>query len=339
MASSAGKHVPSEIHITLNVDGLLLYKSARTVFWPILCHLSNIQRNVVFPVVITCGIGKPKDLDLLLDTVDELKALLRNGLFINEKRFTLILMCIVCDAPARSLVKCTKLYSGYYGCDKCNQRGAYTEGKVTFPEHHNVTLRTDKSFRDQENKEHHNGVTHFCQLLIDMITNFPIDYMHQTCLRVTKRLLRLWIRGKRQNRISIQQKNMISERLVQLRHNIPSLFARKPRSLDDIDHWKASEFRQFLLYTGRIVLKDILKPELFKHFLILCTAMRILISKRLNATFNDKASEFLSKFLTDAIELYGAEFMVYNVHNLAHLSIEAKEFGCLDSFSAFPFEN
>lgn len=37
--------------------------------------------------------------------------------------------------------------------------------------------------------------------------------------------------------------------------------------------------------------------------------------------------------------LYGKENMIYTVHNLIHLSDDAKKFGHLDSFSAFPFEN
>jgi len=31
--------------------------------------------------------------------------------------------------------------------------------------------------------------------------------------------------------------------------------------------------------------------------------------------------------------------MIYTVHNLIHLSDDAKQLGPLDSFSAFPFEN
>jgi hypothetical protein len=101
-----------------------------------------------------------------------------------------------------------------------------------------------------------------------MTEAFPVDYMYQTCLGVMKRLLLLWLRGKiRDFKSSAQNKDQISFKLLQLRKAIPRLFARKSRSLDDIDRWKATEYRQFLLYTGKIVLKDILRPELYSHFM------------------------------------------------------------------------
>ena len=71
----------------------------------------------------------------------------------------------------------------------------------------------------------------------------------------------------------------------------------------------------------------------------LSLALCILVSKRLNAIYNDKAEELITKFLSEIPTIYGEGFMVYNVHLLCHLCVEAKEFQSLDEFSAFPFEN
>lgn len=38
-------------------------------------------------------------------------------------------------------------------------------------------------------------------------------------------------------------------------------------------------------------------------------------------------------------ELYGKEHLSHNVHNLLHISNDVYNFGDLNSFSAFPFEN
>ena len=99
----------------------------------------------------------------------------------------------ICDAPARALVKGTKLRSRYFGCDKCAQKGMCI-GRVVYPLVKDVNLRTDVSFR-KVNPEHHNNESPFSALPIDMIKKFPIDYMHQLCLGVTKKLILSWVRG------------------------------------------------------------------------------------------------------------------------------------------------
>jgi hypothetical protein len=67
-------------------------------------------------------------------------------------------------------------------------------------------------------------------------------------------------------------------RLQRLTVFIPNVFARKPRSLLDIDRWKATELRLFLHYTGKIVLHGILRPDLYAKFLNLSVAIAILVS-------------------------------------------------------------
>lgn len=120
---------------------------------------------------------------------------------------------------------------------------------------------------------------------------------------------------------------------------IPSESARKPRSLSELDRWKATEFRQFLLYTGPVVLKDVLPAPLYNNFLSLSISIYLMLSPTLCAHYCDYADNLIGYFLEQFRTLYGVEEMVYNVHSLCHLADDVRRFGPLDCVSAFCFEN
>lgn len=56
-------------------------------------------------------------------------------------------------------------------------------------------------------------------------------------------------------------------------------------------------------------------------------------------THRQYAHELLCTFVQDFSRIYLADMLVYNVHRLSHLASDAANFGQLESFSAFPFEN
>lgn len=61
-------------------------------------------------------------------------------------------------------------------------------------------------------------------------------------------------------------------------HHIPSEFVRKPRAFSERLKEKATELRQFLLFTGPIVLRDVLLPQMYDTFMLLSVAIYILVS-------------------------------------------------------------
>ena len=163
--------------------------------------------------------------------------------------------------------------------------------------------------------------------------------MHQLCLGVMKKLILAWMRGQKDVRISAQQVDQISTRLINLKKCIPKCFSRKPRALAEVDRWKATEFCQFLLYTGKVVVKGNLPAPFYNHFLVLSVASSILACPALAKIHLPYASELMKYFVAKAGELYGSEFLVYNVHSLIHLVDDVAQYGSLDQFSSFPFEN
>lgn len=119
---------------------------------------------------------------------------------------------------------------------------------------------------------------------------------------------------------------------------MPLEFNRKPRSLNELKRWKATEFRQFLLYTGILVLKRNVTHDRYINFLTFHVALTILSCSKYFHLI-DYASELLKYFVESFKKLYGAQNMSHNVHNLLHLVDDVKNHGPIDQFSAFPFEN
>ena len=136
---------------------------------------------------------------------------------------------------------------------KSTQKGQW-DGKVIFPDV-NAPLRTDVLFDDMRYANHKTGQSPLQTLSVGMISQFPLDYMHLVCLGVMRRLLWFWTKSPFSAgiRISPNATRHISENL-HLKNFIPREFSRKCRSLNELDRWKATEFRQFLLYTGMVAL-------------------------------------------------------------------------------------
>ncbi len=124
------------------------------------------------------------------------------------------------------------------------------------------TLRTDEAFSAVAYKNHQTGVSPFIAAGLSCVSSFVLDYMHMVNLGVVRRMLIFLTRGPTLCRLSVRQRQEISQKLNRLRGKMPSEFARQPRGLEDLDRWKATEFRQFLLYTGPVVLKNVISRKI-----------------------------------------------------------------------------
>lgn len=83
----------------------------------------------------------------------------------------MMLHALVCDAPAKAFVLCTKGHPDFFCCSKCIVKGKH-ENRVCYPDIRQE-LRTDQSFRDKAQEEQHAGIP------IDLIENVPLDYMQR----------------------------------------------------------------------------------------------------------------------------------------------------------------
>jgi hypothetical protein len=334
---SSQLEISNMLTLHLNVDGLPLFRSSNVQLWPILGMLAEVREP--FLIGIFCGPSKPKSLDeFLLDFIQEMKVVLKQGLSFMGRQYSVKIGAIVCDAPARSFLKCTKGHSGYYSCERCTQEGQHIGGRMTFPEF-SAFERTDDQFRAMVFEDHHTGVSPFMELGVGCVSQFVLDYMHLVCLGVMRRLILLWLKGPVKCRLPSTSVQLISAHLLSLRCYMPRNFCRKPKSLEETMQWKATEFRQFLLYTGPVVLLGRLGNTAYRNFLLLSISMMILLNPSICQQYCDYAEQLLAVFVKNFASLYGSGLLVYNVHSLLHLPQDVRNFGALDGVSAFPFEN
>lgn len=152
-----------------------------------------------------------------------------------------------------------------------------------------------------------------------MVTHFPVEPMHLLDLGIMKKMLTIIKECKTYGRKP--EVSEISEKLLSLR-----------RTLDELAFWKATEFRQFMLYTGMVVLHNTVNKDIYNHFLTLCTAIRMISCIKMCVTKVDLSEKLLKNFVENFGALYGTDKISFNVHSVLHVAMMLDALGHLTAF-------
>ncbi|XP_051155831.1 uncharacterized protein LOC127287930 [Leptopilina boulardi] len=337
-------HSNNLIELIIDVDGLPVSKSGIKQMWVNACKIhSTSDVYKPFPVGIYYGNGKPADVDEYMEEfITDLNNILQNGLEVSGRIMNVSLKCFSCDTPARAFLKCTIGHTGRYACERCTVMGSKVNVPSTVYPSVRSAERTDASFRNMEQQDHHHGPSPLTRIAppIDMIFAFVLDMMHLCFLGVMKKLLEWWLSVGSTARLQFVLRQELSKRMELLKSCVPAEFQRKTRSTKYFLKWKATEFRFFLLYCGPVVLKYILQRRTYQHFLLLHVACRILCCDIFCLKYTSKAKQYLRIFFVALPSFYGKKSQVLNFHHLIHLADDVQKMGCsLSHVMAFPFEN
>ncbi|KAJ8665408.1 hypothetical protein QAD02_007070 [Eretmocerus hayati] len=339
-------HIFNILELIMNVDGMTPWDFSPLNFWPIL-GLVYHQSSTYKPFVISAyfGRGKPFSVDLYLeDFITELNFLCKHGIIIKDKKFEIRVKCFCCDRPARSFLKCVMNHGAYYACERCWVAGLQYMGRMVYPLRE-YQQRTDESFRNHEEGDHHDGISPLKQLRdkdnkpLKFITLFVQEFMHAGYLENMKKLMtEQWFSDD--NQLTRNNKVKISLKLVNLAGQIPLELGRfDPKDLKELGVWKAKDYRLMLQYIGPLILKGVLPDEQYSHFLLFHVATRILSSRDLMDKLGSQAKIYLDRFVLLSELIYGLEFVVLNPHTLSHVSEDVKNMSCpLGEIDAFIFE-
>ena len=224
------------------------------------------------------------------------------------------LKCIITDTPAWAYLKNTVGHTTIFVCESCSVSDVKVEGTTVYPST-NEEERTDHSFRSFQQPEHHHGTSAFLRVIsfLNMVAIFVLDYKHLCCQGIMKLLIQYWMSGDSNFKLSVGNRNILTNRLRCIKCQIPSEFQRKIRSIKSYLKWKATEQRYFLLYCGQMVLKGLLKDELYCHFLLLHAICRIICSSA-GTKYVKQAKQYSTIFFVALKDYYGEKSQVLNSH-------------------------
>ena len=341
----------STLQLQINIDGVQLTADQNISVWPILGKIIKPVQTPTFAIGVYGGRKKPANFnEYLSNFVDELKEIAaEGGIFstITNCVLPLEVINICCDAPARGNVRCVRAFNFRYGCDRCLALGQSIEHRMTFANLH-APLRQDSDFcsliDSEDEDEYRVSKSILRDIGIGMVSQFPYDYMHLVCLGVVRSIATMMHVSEKkyrsQGKLNPIALTQVCEHMAKCASRIPAEFQRHCRTLFESKSWKATESRQFLLYTGPVVLaRDAVPSKQYEHFLLLSVAIRCLCSPGLLGTYLQYAKEALFYFVQMYGDLYGDKFVGYNVHSLIHLADDAKAYGVLDNYSCFEYEN
>lgn len=122
--------------------------------------------------------------------------------------------------------------------------------------------------------------------------------MHLFSLGMVLKLTKVWIKSI----LCKSEIQIISNKLYSLKNSVPSDFCRNPGQFRKIRRlWKPTELRQFLLYTGPVVLLKVSPTKLYIHFLSFYIAIFILVNPILckSADYLNCADRLVTTFFND----------------------------------------
>ncbi|CAH0562990.1 unnamed protein product [Brassicogethes aeneus] len=166
-------------------------------FWPILFKIGNRPQLQPMVAAIYCGETKPPLREYPTQFVDELNNILKNGVLVNEQKIQVKIKYFVCDTPARNFIKGTVGFNSANGCIKCTVIGDYDRGGryMSFPKI-DCPLRTDESFRNKTDDDHHKEDSLLIKLPIDMVDDIIVaDSLHLFHVGLMRKFLYGWVNG------------------------------------------------------------------------------------------------------------------------------------------------
>lgn len=333
------------LYVIANSDGVCpRHKSKGCHFWPFTFSIINLppsERRKFANLVFCCfyyGQKKPDFIVFLQNVVNHVQNF---KMEFKDKIVCFKVISFLADLPAKAACLNMTQFNGYYGCSVCEIKGTYS------PQYRKMIYPPEKELNDVRKSIDHPVYVNQSKLkkpcmgvkgpsplsdLIQIPTQSVIDPMHLVYLGITKTLFTYLITKK------ILSQGDISNVLLSM--SVPLCFKRKPRSLEQMKFWKASEWKHFLLYYSLIALHVTKSSnEIVVITGLLSTGIYLLSSNNVTDADITTATVLLLAFQKILPKLFGESVSTYSIHAIRHLPGQVRQFGPLWCSSASLFES
>lgn len=354
-AQSGNVQYPNRIGLIFNTDGISPFKSSRLTIWPVVLAFSNLPPNVrmnkdnLVTVTIWAGQSKPP-MDVLFESLLSMfgqlsshGVTLRISALSIRVKFQPLFGCF--DLVAKAPILNMHQFNGKHGCPACLNPGVWTTSRYylpgTYPLRDNCSIK--KAAEDAiKLREITNGIKGKSILtgVVDLMYGVPLDYMHCILEGVMKWMVEKWFASTSNGNAYYIGRFVKAVDCDLLQQCPPHDFSRVPRSIEKHrKYWKASEYRNFLLYYSLPILISVMPPLYLHHFALLVCSVHILLQSELSEDQIQAAEEMLNDYYKFLPELYGNKSCTLNAHSLIHLAAYVRKWGPLWTHSLFGFEN
>ncbi|XP_029176946.1 uncharacterized protein LOC114945028 [Nylanderia fulva] len=334
-----------DITLQISSDGVQVFHSSSVSMWPIQVMINELPYRERRKNMMLCGLwyGKEKpDMNLFLSLlVEELISLHEVGITRNvpgeeEIHIRVHTIASPVDSVARPLLQNIKQYNGSFGCSFCLHEGIHIEvgkgmtrvypGYVKEPRTlHQHEVDCEIAVQTGTTPHGVKGPTVLMLLpVFDITSSFTPDYMHSVLLEVTKTFTDAWFNSSNheKNWYIGNKVDLIDEKLLQIKP--PCEITRTPRSINERNLWKASEWKNFLLYYSLICLQNVMPLQYVRHWFLFICSMHIFLQEKINGVDFSTAKNAL-KIVPESQPTALAQFNVTNSTKQIHIESPPKD--------------
>ena len=311
---------PGNISFTWNTDGIPVFKSSKYCIWPLYFAINELPIHKrwcgdnLLLAGLWFGYQKPNMLTYLKPFVESLSTMHAGVTMCSPDTTSSFkcharLLCGTSDLPAKAMVLNMMQFNGQHGCAHCTQSGEqfstgergtvhvypYIPNNPAGPERNSENL--EKDAREATDKgEPVLGIKGPSWLSVvpdyNVLAGDTIDYMHCVLLGVTRMILKLWFDSEHYCGCRVKEAD---SKLLQIKP--PLTITRTPRSIEQHrSYWKASEYRNWLLFYSLPVMFSILPMEYLAHHMLLVEGIHTLLKSSITSSQLNKAEKLLQHY-------------------------------------------